>query len=101
MKKNFLPALIMLIAGAIDCVLSLIQGLPALVFTKRLLLVLLIFFALGTVIQWVVTANFSQMEDDGMTEPEAEADGMTEEEYGPAGDGQEEIENINEENSNE
>ena len=99
MKTKWLPALIMLLAGAINCVLAFAKRLSPLAFTVRLLLVLIIFYVLGTLVQWIVDANFKEMEEqpgeEEGTSGEGDADAELEE-----GDAQseteteEELENI-------
>lgn len=97
MKTKLLPALIMLLAGAINCVLALARHLSPLAFTVRLLLVLIIFYVLGTLVQWIVDANFKQMEEqpeEGEETPgEGDADAASEAD-GLRAEAQEELENI-------
>lgn len=58
MKRNYIPAIIMLSAGLIDCIFSLYYKLDLMAFTKRLLLVLVIFYILGVVVKLIVDINF-------------------------------------------
>lgn len=97
MKTKLLPALIMLLAGAVNCVLALTKHMSPLAFTVRLLLVLIIFYVLGTLVQWIVDANFKQMED--QPEEGEEASGEGDADAAPESDGMqaeagEELENI-------
>lgn len=58
MKTNYVPAIIMLIAGLIDSVMSIYYRLNLYDFTKRLLLVLVIFYILGIVVKIILDINF-------------------------------------------
>lgn len=94
MKTRLLPALIMLLAGAVNCVLALANRMSPLVFTVRLLLVLIVFYMLGTLVQWIVEANFKQMEE---PEQELQEEGDADAEPGTDGgqaEEEEELENI-------
>lgn len=51
LKTNYLPALIMLLAGFIYCLFGIKNGVPALDFTVQLLIVLLVFYILGGIIR--------------------------------------------------
>ena len=63
MKTNAVPAVIMLTAGFIDCILSLYEHVSMFVFTKRLLIVLVIFYVLGCIVKIVLDCNFKEMEE--------------------------------------
>lgn len=94
MKTRLLPALIMLLAGAVNCVLAFANRMSPLAFTVRLLLVLIVFYVLGTLVQWIVEANFKQMEEPEEVVPE---EGDAEAEPGTDGgqtEAEEELENI-------
>lgn len=87
MKTKAVPAMIMLTAGLIDCIFSIYCHLPLLRFTWQLLVVLLIFYVLGCVVQLVLDKNFAEMEQtDENQEESKETDG---EEQQEAEDGQE------------
>lgn len=47
MKTNYVPAMVMLAAGFVDCILSIGRDYSLLEFTRQLLLVLLIFLVIG------------------------------------------------------
>lgn len=53
----------MLTAGLIDCILSLYERVSMFVFTKRLLIVLVIFYILGCIVKIVLDCNFKEMEE--------------------------------------
>ncbi len=71
MKTKYIPALVMLTAGLIDCLYTMFSGLGLLDFTKRLLIVLIVFYIIGVVIKIIIDMNFKNMDDtDKNTEPE-------------------------------
>ncbi len=63
MKTNNVPALVMLTAGFIDCVIAIRTGQSLLSFTRQLLIVLLIFYILGSIIKVILDRNFNDMDD--------------------------------------
>jgi phosphotransferase system glucose/maltose/N-acetylglucosamine-specific IIC component len=75
MKTKSLPAVIMLVAGFIDCILAIIYHQSLWEFTRQLLLVLLIFYAIGCVVSIVININFKEPEEGEGAEgiPEADA----------------------------
>jgi phosphotransferase system glucose/maltose/N-acetylglucosamine-specific IIC component len=75
MKTKNLPAIIMLVAGFIDCILAIVYHLSLWEFTKQLLLVLIIFYLIGCAVQIVIDINFKPMEEN----EEQESSGETEE----------------------
>ncbi len=101
MKTNWIPAIVMLTAGFIDCVLSICNGLPMFDFTLQLLVVLVVFYLLGCAIRIVLDMNFSQMDDEKAAEEAEAAEGSAEavEETGAQQEGvsDQELENINSE----
>jgi phosphotransferase system glucose/maltose/N-acetylglucosamine-specific IIC component len=72
MKTRTLPAVIMLVAGFIDCILAIINHQSLWEFTRQLLLVLLIFYAIGCVVQIVINMNFKEETEDGASQEETE-----------------------------
>ena len=75
MKTNSVPAVIMLTAGLIDCIVSIYQRLSLFDFTKQLLIVLVIFYLLGCVVKLILDINFPQMDDEPETEEEDAEEG--------------------------
>ena len=63
MKTNYIPALVMLIAGFINCIISIPLKMELFAFTKRLLIVLVIFYIIGVVIKVIIDMNFNSMDD--------------------------------------
>ena len=63
MKTNNVPALVMLSAGLVDCVIAIKMGQPLWPFTRQLLLVLIIFYILGSIIRVILDRSFQDMDD--------------------------------------
>ncbi len=63
MKTNYVPALIMLSAGLVDCIISFRSHLSMYEFTKQLLLVLLIFYVIGCFLQFILKKAMKAFED--------------------------------------
>ena len=64
MKTNGVPAIIMLAAGFIDCVIAILTHMSLWNFTRQLLLVLVLFYVIGCVVKMIIDRNFKDMEDD-------------------------------------
>ena len=58
MKTDFVPAIIMLLAGLVDSVISIYYKQDLYSFSKRLLLVLVIFYILGYIVKIILDINF-------------------------------------------
>ena len=65
MKTKEIPIVIMLIAGLINCILSLNDNLDLLSFCTRLLIVLLVFYFFGVIVRIVVEINFDNLLKNG------------------------------------
>ena len=63
MKTNNVPALVMLSAGLVDCVIAIKMGQPLWPFTRQLLLVLIILYIIGTLIHEIMDSSFQDMYD--------------------------------------
>ena len=63
MKTNYVPALIMLSAGLVNCIISFRSHLSMYEFTKQLLLVLLIFYVIGCFLQFILKKAMKAFED--------------------------------------
>lgn len=86
----------MLLAGAVASVLMLHWHVEFFPFTRNLVTVFAIFYALGSVIKVILDKNFPEMEDEPAEEPEEEA-AEGEEEDGESTENVEmEEENLNE-----
>ena len=76
MKTDHVPALVTLSAGAVYCVVGLSQDLNGFTFAKELLIVLVIFFVIGSIIKIVLDKSFKDFDD---LENESEEGEATEE----------------------
>lgn len=63
MKTDNVPALVMLSAGFVDCVIAIKTHQTLWTFTRQLLLVLVIFLILGSIIKMVLDRNLKEMDD--------------------------------------
>lgn len=63
MKTDNVPALVMLSAGCIECVIAIYTGQPLLSFTKQLLIILLIFFVLGSIVKMILDRYLGEKEE--------------------------------------
>ncbi|MGN0427950.1 MAG: hypothetical protein ACI4F0_09135 [Agathobacter sp.] len=63
MKTNYVPALITLSAGLVDCIISFRSHLSMYEFTKQLLLVLFIFYVIGCLLQFILKKAMKAFED--------------------------------------
>ena len=61
MKTNGVPAIIMLAAGFIDCVIAILTHMSLWNFTRQLLLVLVLFYVIGCVVKMIIDRNFKEM----------------------------------------
>lgn len=69
MNTKNVPALIMLLAGFVTCIVMLKHGTDNTTFLLNLLLVLVIFYIAGSVVKYVLDRNFKEEEE---TEEEEE-----------------------------
>lgn len=72
MKTNYIPAIVTLSAGFVDCLVALYNHLNFKTFVWQLLLVLLLFFVIGCIIQMIMDKNFNAMEEDAEADVDAE-----------------------------
>lgn len=63
MKTNGIPAIVMLIAGGLYCLLGIYYQVPLMDFFVQLLLVLLVFLILGGIIRMVLDHFMGEIED--------------------------------------
>ena len=77
MKTNGVPAVIMLTAGLIDCVLSIYLHLDMWTFTKRLFLVLLVFYVIGCIVKMILDHSFKVMDEKNEKEEQEKEEGET------------------------
>lgn len=77
MKTKPVPAIVMLIAGFVTCIMAIYTHMELAAFTKRLLLVLIVFYIFGVIIKIILDKNFAEMAEE---EPEEETDSQEPEE---------------------
>ena len=77
MKTNYIPALVMLLAGAVYCLFGLMSGTPLFEFTVQLLIVLLVFYVLGGIIRMILDKFMGEV---GTKEKEQPVEEVSEEE---------------------
>ena len=63
MKTNGVPAMVMLLAGFVDCLFAIRTHMTLGSFTRQLFLVLLIFYIIGCVVKIILDRNIDKMED--------------------------------------
>lgn len=64
MKTKCVPAIMTLSAGLIDCIISIYYHLDSFSFLKRLLLVLVLFYLIGCILQLILDIGMQKMEDE-------------------------------------
>lgn len=62
MNRKNLPLLLMLVAGAVACIINLIRNYSVVVQLSSLLIVLVVFYFLGSVLKWTLDYFDSQNE---------------------------------------
>lgn len=93
MKTKPIPAIVMLVAGFVTCVISIYTHMELKAFTKTLFWVLVIFYIFGIVIKVILDRNFKEMQDEEVPEEETES----EEEASSEDETQEELQEASEE----
>ena len=88
MKTNYVPAIVMLLAGAVYCLCRLMSGIPLLDFTVQFLIVLLVFYVLGGIIRMVLDKFMGEV---GAKEEEKTVEETSEEDLEEEQDESEEI----------
>ena len=68
MKTNGVPAMIMLAAGFIDCVIAILTHMSLWDFTRQLLLVLVLFYVIGCVVKMIIDRNFKDSKQEQKSE---------------------------------
>ena len=63
MKTNGVPAIVMLLAGFIDCLIAIRTHMTLGSCTRQLFLVLLVFYIIGCVVKIILDRNIDKMED--------------------------------------
>lgn len=70
MNRKSLPLILMLVAGAVTCIITYVMNYSVLAKLVSLLIVLLIFFFLGSVLKWTLDYFDSQNEKKALEEGE-------------------------------
>lgn len=78
MKTKPIPALVMLFAGVVACLVAIFRGMDSYDFLKMLLFVLVGFYVAGCVIKVILDKNFQEKEQEDAT-GEEETQGQEEE----------------------
>ena len=63
MKTNGIPAIVMLLAGFVDCLIAIRTHMTLGNFTRQLFLVLLIFYVIGCTVKLILDRNKKAMEE--------------------------------------
>ncbi|MEE1078234.1 MAG: hypothetical protein UIC64_04195 [Agathobacter sp.] len=63
MKTNYIPAIIMLSAGAVNCIIGIMNHQELKEFTIQLLIVLIVFYIIGIFVKFIIDKNFQDMAD--------------------------------------
>ena len=90
MNRKNLPLILMLVAGAVTCIITLIRDYSVLGSLVALFIVLVVFFLLGSVMKWVLDYFDRENERKRLEEEEAlaqEAEGEEGEQTGQDGQG--------------
>lgn len=70
MNTKSIPAFIMLLGGAIACILGLVNGYETMEFIIMVLIVLVVFYFMGCIIKMIVDKNFQGMDEQVQDEQE-------------------------------
>lgn len=63
MKVKCVPAIVTLSAGLVDCIVSIHYHLDTYTYLKQLLLVLILFYFIGCILQWILDFGINKMAD--------------------------------------
>lgn len=74
MKTKEIPAIVMLIAGGVYCLLGIYCQIPLMDFFVQLLIILLAFWMLGGIIRMVLNHFIGELEDKAKEEEDEEAE---------------------------
>ena len=78
MKRKYIPLILMLVAGAVTCIINLIQNKSILGQLTSMLIVLVVFYILGSVLKWTLD-SFERQNAEKAKEQEQEAEEASEE----------------------
>lgn len=74
MKTKEIPAIVMLLAGGVYCLIGIRYQIPLMDFTVQLLIVLLVFWMIGGIVRMVLDRFMGEIEVKTDAEEESEAD---------------------------
>lgn len=74
MKTKDIPAIVMLLAGGVYCLLGILCQIPLMEFSVQLLLVLLLFWMMGGIVRMVLDKFVGEIEDEAKDEEAEEKD---------------------------
>ena len=77
MKTKEIPAIVMLLAGGVYCLLGIYYQIPLMEFSVQLLIVLLIFWMFGGIIRMILDKFMGEIEDKTEEEEEETEEGAT------------------------
>lgn len=63
MKVKCVPAIVTLSAGLVNCIVSIYYHLDTYTYLKQLLFVLILFYFIGCILQWILDFGINKMED--------------------------------------
>lgn len=63
MKVKCVPAIVTLSAGLVNCIVSIYYHLDTYTYLKQLLLVLILFYFIGCILQWILDFGINKMAD--------------------------------------
>lgn len=79
MKTKEIPAIVMLLAGGVYCLLGIYYQIPLMEFSIQLLIVLLVFWMFGGIVRMFLDKNMGEIEDKTKEEEEETEEGASEE----------------------
>lgn len=74
MKTNYVPAIVMLVAGGVYCLLGIFYQIPLGEFLIQLLTVLIVFWIIGGIIKMVLDKFMGEIEEKAEEESEEESE---------------------------
>ena len=74
MKTNYVPAIVMLLAGGVYCLFGIYYQIPLMDFCIQLLIVLIVFWIMGGIIRMVLDRFMGEIEDKSKEETEEESE---------------------------
>lgn len=86
MKTKSIPAIIMLTAGCIACIVGITGYMETEQFMKMLFVVLIVFYFLGCIVKIILDKNFQEMKEETTEGKESTEEGSTEEDSGEKSD---------------